>query len=68
MDCGAQLLTALEPFLVCSLLLDQFAMGDPTGAQCSRQHSFQDPWGFMGTLEPLHHVKVMVRGENGDNT
>ena len=39
-DCGAQLLTALEPFLVCCLLLDQFAMGDPTGAQGSRQHSF----------------------------
>ena len=34
-DCGAQLLQLSkfdEPFLVCSLLLDQFAMGDPPGA------------------------------------
>ena len=53
-DCEAQL-TALEPFLVCSLLLDQYAMGDPTGAQGPRQ-----ALGFMGTLKPLHHVNVMV--------
>ena len=37
-DCGAQLLTALEPF--CSPVLDQIAMADHTGAQGSRQHSF----------------------------
>ena len=49
----AQLLTALEPFLVCSLLLDQFAMGDPTGAQGSRQHSSQDSWGHLNLSTTL---------------
>ena len=52
-DSGAQLLTALEPFLVWSLLLDQFAMGDPTGARGSRQHSSWDSWGHSNLSTTL---------------
>lgn len=57
-DCGAQLFTALEPFLVCSLILDQFAMGDSTGAQGTSQDTVA-----IGIHGDTQNSKGMVRGE-----